>query len=90
MILSESMQENPEKEDNVVEELIMKFNSMQLNSIRYKKHFRIMEEVVIHENWEELNKVLIAANECENHVYKICENLKSINTLLFKIGNKRL
>lgn len=88
MIVIEPMQDNRDKEESTFDKLIRHFNTIQINTFRYNKHFDVMLKIIVKEHWEEWDKFISAAEQCENTISKMSDNLKSMNMILVEAGSK--
>lgn len=88
MIVIDHMQDNRHTDESILDKIIRHFNTIQLNTFRYNKHFETMQNIMVHEHWEEWEGFVLAARHCESSMSKIHDNLISINTILMSVDDK--
>lgn len=72
----------PGRDNSPFDELVKHFNSIQLSTFRYNKHYETMLDIIVHEQWDERSRLVLAARECERNMANIRDNMISISAIL--------
>ena len=72
----------------VPRDLISLLNFLQLNTLRFDKHFHTLLDILYNEKWEELPRITTATRECIKHVAKMEENLQEMERILHCLGSE--
>ncbi|MCG8389079.1 MAG: hypothetical protein MJA30_26225 [Cytophagales bacterium] len=70
----------------VPQDLTFLLNFLQLNNLRFDKHFNTLLDILYHEKWEEMPRMAIATRECLKYVLKMEKNLEEIRGILHQAG----